>query len=87
MDGGERMGRERTEHIVVSFSSTFDAMEAERLCQEAGVAGRIIPLPVEIDSECGLAWSMPADDDAVLAAFHAATEGHLVPEGIHHLML
>lgn len=81
------MGRERTVRIVVSFSSTFDAMEAERLCQEAGVAGRIIPLPVEIDSECGLAWSMPADDDAVLAAFHAVTEGHLVPEGIHRLML
>ena len=80
------MAREKTEHIVVSFASTFDAMEAERLCQEAGVAGRIIPLPVEIDSECGLAWSMPADD-AVLAAFYAATEGHLVPEGVHRLML
>ena len=80
------MAREKTEHIVVSFASTFDAMEAERLCQEAGVAGRIIPLPVEIDSECGLAWSMSADD-AALAAFHAATEGHLVPEGVHRLML
>lgn len=80
------MAREKTEHIVVSFASTFDAMEAERLCQEADVAGRIIPLPVEIDSECGLAWSMPADD-AALAAFHAATEGHLVPEGVHRLML
>ena len=80
------MSRERTERVVVSFSSTFDAMEAERLCQEAGVAGRIIPLPVEIDSECGLAWSMPPANE-VLEAFDAAVEGHLVPEGVWRLML
>ena len=36
------MGRVRTERYVASFSSTFDAMEAERLCHEAGVEGRII---------------------------------------------
>ncbi len=80
------MGRERVERIVVSFASTFDAMEAERLCQEAQVPGRIIPLPVEIDSECGLAWAMPPED-VILASFNAAVEGHLVPEGIHRIML
>ncbi|MCF6413968.1 DUF3343 domain-containing protein [Collinsella tanakaei] len=80
------MGRVRTERYVASFSSTFDAMEAERLCHEVGVEGRIIPLPVEIDSECGMAWSMP-HDEAVLAAFEASVAGHLVPEGIYALVL
>ena len=80
------MAREKIERLVVSFASTFDAMEAERLCGEARLEGRIIPLPVEIDSECGLAWSMPASDEA-LRAFHAAVEGQLVPQGAYRLML
>ncbi|MBM6755216.1 DUF3343 domain-containing protein [Collinsella tanakaei] len=80
------MPRATEPRIVVSFASTFDAMEAERLCQQAGVAGRIIPLPVEIDAECGLAWAMPATE-AALAAFNDAVAGHLVPEGIYRLML
>lgn len=80
------MSRRLEERFVVAFASTFDAMEAERLCQEAGAAGRIIPLPVEIDAECGLAWAMPATDEA-LTAFNDAVEGHLVPEGVYRLML
>lgn len=80
------MGRGRTARTVVAFASAFDAMEAERLCREAGVEGRIIPLPVEITAECGLAWSMPPGDDA-RAAFDRAVAGHLVPEGIYRLML
>lgn len=80
------MVREKEERFVVLFASTFDAMEAERLCHEAQVPGRIIPLPVEIDSECGLAWAMPPEDE-VLALFNAAIEGHLSPEGIHRIML
>lgn len=80
------MPRYAEPRFVASFASTFDAMEAERLCREAQVAGRIIPLPVEIDSECGLAWSMPARDE-VLAAFRDAVAGHLVPEGIYRLVL
>lgn len=80
-------GKRPLQHmIVVSFSSTFDAMEAERLCQEAGVPGRIIPLPVQITAECGLAWSMPCSGDA-LAAFRAAVDGAVVPEDYHQLML
>lgn len=81
-----RPPRPRTPHTVVSFTSTFDAMEAERLCQQAGVPGRIIPLPVEIAAECGLAWSMPPDDET-RAAFLAAVEGHLVPDGLYTLLV
>ena len=72
--------------IVVSFSSTFDAMEAERLCLAAGVPGRIRPLPAGITADCGLAWVMPFSGD-VLAAFRAAIEGVVVPEDYRQLML
>lgn len=44
---------------VVSFSSTHDAVRAELACTQAGVPGRIIPTPVQIHADCGLAWKMP----------------------------
>lgn len=72
--------------IVVSFSSTFDVMEAERLCRDAGVPGRIRPLPAGVTADCGLAWVMPFSGEA-LAAFRSAVEGHVVPEDYRQLVL
>lgn len=43
---------------VATFHSTHDAIHAERACTERGVAGRLIPLPVQINADCGLAWRM-----------------------------
>ncbi len=80
------MMREKRPRTVVSFASTFDAMEAERLCREGGIEGRIIPLPVEITAECGLAWAMPPGLEA-RAAFDGTVAGHLTPEGYYELLL
>lgn len=52
-------GRRRRPRVVVAFDSTHEALECERLCREAGVAGRLIPTPVSIRADCGLAWAMP----------------------------
>ena len=43
---------------VATFHSTHDAIHAERACTERGVSGRLIPLPVQINADCGLAWRM-----------------------------
>ena len=69
---------------VVSFSSTHDAVRAELACTQAGVPGRIIPTPVQIHADCGLAWKMPP---AARAAFEAAVAGAVAPAGYHDLML
>lgn len=69
---------------VVSFRGTHDAMRAELACERAGVPGRIIPTPVQIHADCGLAWKMPP---AARAAFESAVSGILVPDGYHELML
>ena len=55
------MARRRARRAVVSFASTHAALACEAACQEAGVAGRIIPTPVSIRADCGLAWSMPPE--------------------------
>ena len=72
--------------IIVSFDSTFDVMECEQLCLDAGVPGRIMPLPGSITAGCGLCWAMPFLGDA-LAAFRAATEGRITPADYHQLVL
>lgn len=79
-------GEEPERKIIVSFDSTFDVMECERLCLEAGVPGRIVPLPGSITAGCGLAWSMPFSGDA-LAAFRSACEGRVQPADYHQLVI
>ena len=76
---GDALDHERK--IIVSFDSTFDVMECEQLCLDAGVPGRIMPLPGSITAGCGLCWAMPFSGDA-LAAFRAAatTAGLFKPE-------
>ena len=72
---GDALDHERK--IIVSFDSTFDVMECEQLCLDAGVPGRIMPLPGSITAGCGLCWAMPFSGDA-LAAFRAGSAPHLL---------
>ena len=72
--------------IIVSFDSTFEVMECERLCLAADVPGRIVPLPGSITAGCGLCWAMPFSGDA-LAAFRAACEGRVEVADYHQLVL
>lgn len=41
---------------VVTFQTTTEAMSFEEIAKEAGLSGRIIPLPRAIAAGCGLAW-------------------------------
>ena len=72
--------------IVVTFASTFDALEVERRCRAASVPGRIIPTPPEIDATCGLAWRLPADD-AARDVFDRVLDGAVHPAGYRTLLL
>jgi hypothetical protein len=42
--------------VVISFHGTTEAMAWESACKKEGLPGRLIPLPVQISAECGLAW-------------------------------
>lgn len=48
--------RVRQPWLIVSFSTTNDAMRFEANCP---LEGRLIPLPVSLSSGCGLAWKSP----------------------------
>ena len=45
--------------LVITFPTTTAALQWERRCQALNIPGRIIPVPVTITADCGLAWAMP----------------------------
>jgi len=77
--------RIKTEKLVITFHTTTDAMEMERLCREQGAAGRMIPVPRDISAGCGLSWCAdPSEKDTLLAL---CREAGLKPQGIHLCMV
>ena len=51
--------REKKHLVVITFHTTSAAMAMEKICQERGLPGRLIPAPRAITSDCGIAWSAP----------------------------
>lgn len=51
--------------LVVTFHTTADAMAMERSC--AGKSqGRLIPVPRELSAGCGIAFSAPTEEKALI---------------------
>lgn len=75
--------REKRLRLIVTFSSTTAAMAAEKHCIEAGVPGRLIPVPTQITAGCGLAWCTEiVQREEVLKVMH---EISVKPEGIYEM--
>lgn len=53
--------REKTLRLIVTFRTTTAAMAMEKHCLAHGIPGRLIPVPREISSGCGMSWSAPPD--------------------------
>jgi len=52
--------RAKTPKAVVTFASMSDVMAMEGCAREFGIPGRIIPVPSEISSGCGMSWCADA---------------------------
>ena len=62
--------RQKQPALVVTFSTTSEAMAAEKYSGEQGLPGRLIPVPREITAGCGLAWKAPPEaEEEQLAAW------------------
>ena len=44
---------EKKRWLLITFHTTSEAMAMEQRCQEAGLAGRLIPVPRTITADCG----------------------------------
>ncbi len=66
------------EVVLLTFPSIFYALRAEKVVQGAGLRGRLIPVPRELSSLCGLALELdPAEAGRALYLLQATG---IVPE-------
>ena len=77
--------REKQRRFVVTFPTTAGAMAMEKRCREAGVPGRLIPLPRAINAGCGMCWSAPAESREAVEEL-LMTSG-LQVEGLYDMLL
>ncbi len=77
--------RRKTPKVVATFACTSDAMAVEAAAREHGLPGRMIPVPAEISSGCGLAWCAPLEERGELERALAA--GGLAFEALHQVDL
>ena len=54
--------REKKKYMIITFHTTTEAMAMEKSCNTNGIKGRLIPVPREISTGCGLAWRMDVCD-------------------------
>lgn len=47
--------------LVVAFHTTSAAIAAEALCRRLGLEGKLISVPRQVTSDCGMAWSAPPE--------------------------
>lgn len=60
------MARVKRPALVLTFPTAAAAMGCEKLCQQEGLPGRMIPVPGEISAGCGLAWKAAPEDRELL---------------------
>ena len=58
--------REKSWKYIVTFQTTTAAMACESLCEKENVPGRLIPVPKEISSGCGLAWCAASESVSLI---------------------
>lgn len=58
--------RQKRPALVIAFDSTSQAIAAEKLFQENGLPGRMIPIPAQVSAGCGLAWKAEVDEKQAL---------------------
>jgi len=63
--------RIKTLSLIITFHTTTSAMAMESACMQAGLPGRLIPVPREITAGCGMAWKAAVSDKATLLEFAA----------------
>jgi len=77
--------RKKEPLLVVTFRTTTDVLSLEAAAKEAGIPGRIIPVPGAVKAGCGLAFAAPPDTGEALRRF--MTQKQIRWEGIHELLL
>lgn len=77
--------REREKKLAVTFRTTAGAMAMEEACREAGVPGRLIPVPRAITAGCGMCWAAPPAAREALETL--VIRKHLDVDGLYDILI
>ncbi len=79
------MMRKKEMRVIISFHTTTDAMAMEKYCHINYIGGRLIPTPRQITADCGMSWSAPLADRAVI--IEALNKAGIESSSIDELLL
>lgn len=68
---------------IATFDTTHMALHFEKSCRNAGFKVKIVPVPREISSSCGLACSYPCEDEVRIISI--VSENKIEVSGYHKL--
>jgi len=77
--------RQKKVRLVVTFTTTTQAMFAEKLCTENGISGRLIPIPTQISAGCGLGWKTETENEEKIKELFS--KNGLMAEGYYNVEL
>ncbi|MCC8026168.1 MAG: DUF3343 domain-containing protein [Clostridium sp.] len=73
------MARAKSLKKVITFPTTTQAIMMEQKAGEQGISGRLIPVPRQISSGCGMAWCCQIEEgertEALIEKWEIETEG------------
>ncbi len=76
-----KRGMEGAQYSVVLFYSTSNALQAEKLCKKKGIAIKLMPVPRQLSSDCGVCLRFGRPDEVTVRAI---LEGKgMEVQGIH----
>ena len=75
----------KQEKLVITFYTTTAAMAMESACKAKGADGRIIPVPISITADCGLAWCAKNESEDTL--LDLMVQHNITPQGIYHCLV
>jgi hypothetical protein len=80
---GNRQSATRDQHAVILVYSTSYALRAEKVLQGAGISCKLIPVPRQLSSDCGVCVRIARVDQK--AAFRALETARVEIDGIHEI--
>ncbi len=55
--------------LVITFPTPTDAFALEAACKAAGIAGRLLPVPVSLSGGCGIGWTGSVEQKSLMEKF------------------
>lgn len=55
--------------LVITFDNPTHAFAFESACKKGNIAGRLLPVPVELTGGCGIGWTSKIEDKYIVEDF------------------